>query len=287
MNVMRPRPEWLETFLAIAETGNLTRAGVRVARSQSAVSQQLRLLENLLATRLFERDTRHVQLTPAGERLVPLARRALSATDAAAAVAGEGGPRTVRVGVPEEYADRLLPELLQISGTSGTAIRFEVECTASAELESRVVEQQLDLAVALGDEIEGRGHPICSEPVIWLEAPDRPVAGQRPLPVALFDQDCSWRSRALDALEHAGIDFRVVFTSASVAGVRAGIRAGVAAGALARSTAGPDLRPIPAGKGPPSLPDVSLVLIGTGLDDERARPIVQRVRAAVLASEKS
>jgi len=277
---MRPRAEWLDTFLAIADTGSLTAAGRRVARSQSAVSLQLQQLESLLGTRLFDRDTRHVRLTAAGERLVPLARRALAATDAAARVGQESTPRTVRVGVPEEYADRLLPELLDATGP-GRGVRFEVECTASAELERRVDAHRLDLAVVLADEIRAKGLPVCTDPVVWLAAPGCGLSRQRPLPVALFDQACSWRSKALGALDHAGIDFRVVFTSASVAGVRAGIRAGVAVGALARSTAGPDLAPIRSADAPPSLPDAALTLIGAGLEDENAQPIVRRVREAV------
>lgn len=279
---MRPRAEWLETFLAIADSGSLTRAGARVARSQSTVSLQLQQLEDVLGVRLFDRDTRHVRLTAAGERLVPLAQRALEATDAAVRVGQEGAPRTVRVGVPEEYADRLLPALLAAAGRGGGS-RFEVECTGSAELERRVEAHRLDLAVVLGDEIHAKGRPICSDPVIWLEAPGRDLSRQRPLPVALFDQDCSWRSKALDALDRGGVDFRVVFTSPSVAGVRAGIRAGVAVGVLARSTAGPDLEPVRSGEAPPSLPDAELALIGAALEDENALPIVQRVRDAVTA----
>jgi len=277
----RPRPEWLETFLAIVDTGSLTHAGERVARSQSAVSLQLHRLEEALGARLFDRDTRHVRLTAAGERLLPLARRALAAADATALAAREDEPRTVRVGVPEEYADLLLPDLLDVTGPHTEAVRFEVECTGSAELERRVVRRRLDLAVVLADEVTERAHSICTDPVAWLEAPGFELGRRRPLPVALFDQACSWRSKALAALDRAGMDFRLVFTSPSVAGVRAGIRAGVAVGALARSTAGPDLRPMESADCPPPLPPAELALIGAGLEDEDAAPIVRRVRAAV------
>jgi len=277
---MRPQLSWLETFLAIAETGSLTRAGARVARSQSAVSLQLHRLEETLGARLFDRDTRHVRLTPSGERLVPLARHALEAADAAV-LALRGRPRrTVRVGVPEEYADRLIPEVLDETGRHDPALVFEVQCAASAELERRVHRRQLDLAIALAEEIEGEGRPICSEPVLWLESPEQGPSRRRPLPVALFDQACSWRSKALEALRAARIDYRVVFTSASVAGVRAGIRAGFAVGALARSTAGGGLRPV-AGGAPPPLPPAVLVLLGGGVGEADATSLVQRVRTAL------
>ena len=278
---MQPRPEWLETFLAIADTGSLTRAGARVARSQSAVSLQLRQLEDAVGARLFDRDTRHVHLTAAGERLLPLARRALAATAAVAAVAQEDGARTVRVGLPEEYADRLLPDVLAVAGQRDPLVRFEVECAASGELERRVDDGRLDLAVALSDEIRGTGRAICNDPVVWLQAPNQDLSGQRPLPVALFDRACSWRDRALEALDRAGIDFRVVVTSASVAGVRAGIDAGVAVGALARSTAGPGLQPIEGNAAPPPLAAAELVLIGAGMKEEDSDTLAERVRTSL------
>lgn len=278
----RPRLEWLETFLAIAETGSLTRAGGRVARSQSAVSLQLRQLEEALGARLFDRDTRHVALTAAGERLLPLARRTLESADAATLALRELPRRTVRVGVPEEYADRLLPEVLDAAGRHDPALVFEVECAASGELERRVRRRRLDLAIVLAEEIEGEGRPVCSDPVEWLQAPGPQLAQRRPLPVALFDQACSWRSKALAALEAAGIDYRVVFTSPSVAGVRAGIRAGFAVGALARSTAGPGLQPLEHTGAPPPLPPAELVLLGVGSERDTG-PLVERVRAALAA----
>lgn len=278
---MRPRLDWLETFLAIAECGSLTRAGARVARSQSAVSLQLQRLEAALDCRLFERDTRHVRLTEAGERLLPLARQALEAADAAVLALRRPPRRTVRVGVPEEYADRLVPEVLDVAGRHDPALVFEVECAASGELERRVRQRRLDLALVLAEEIDGSGRPVCTDPVIWLEAGDRSPARQRPLPVALFDHACSWRSKALNALEDAGIDYRVAFTSASVAGVRAGIRAGFAVGALARSTAGPGVQQIVGESVPPPLPPAELVLIGSGVDAADASALVDRVRSVV------
>jgi len=283
---MRPRLDWLETFLAIAETESLTHAASRVARSQSAVSLQLRQLEDALETRLFDRTTRHVHLTSAGERLLPWARNTLAAADAAALAVQDGALRVVRVGVPEEYTDRLLPELLEVAGRRDPGVEFEVECTDSAELERRVEQGRLDFAVVLADEIKGKGRAICSDPVLWMQAPGCDVSQKRPLPIALFDQACSWRRQAMDALAGAGLDYRVVFTSASVSGVRAGIRSGMAAGALARSTAGPDLEPVSDATKLPRLPDARLMLIGARIDDTDARLIVDRVRVATGKSNE-
>ncbi len=265
---MRPRLDWLETFLAIADTGSLTGAGERVARSQSAVSLQLRRLEETVGARLFARDTRHVALTGAGERLLPRARRTLAAADEAAEVVALQSPRTVRVGVPEEYADGVIPPALAalVRGAGGLAV--EVHCAQSADLERRLEAGRLDLAFALADEVGARGEAITRDRTTWFAARGFDGA-RRPLPVAVFDQACSWRRRALEALDRAAIDYRVVFSSASVAGVRAGVRAGLAAGALGASTATGDLVALGGEHAPPELPASGIVLLrAAGIDPE-------------------
>ncbi|MDZ7748478.1 MAG: LysR substrate-binding domain-containing protein [Halofilum sp. (in: g-proteobacteria)] len=281
---MRMRLDWLETFVAIAESGSLTVAGERVARSQSAVSLQLRQLEDAVGARLFDRGPRHVALTAAGERLRPWARRALEAADGALGAAVLDEPRSVRIGVPEEYADGVIPELLAGLARGHGGVAVELQCAESAVLERRLAAGRLDLAFALADEVERRGEAVATDPTDWLCARGFDAA-RRPLPVAVFDQACSWRRRALEALEAAAIDYRVVFTSASVAGVRAGIRAGLAAGAIGRATASDDLEPLPAPAAPPALPASELVLLraagGDAVVDELGGRARERLRRAL------
>jgi len=275
---MRPRVEWLETFIAIVETGSLTKSTERVARSQSAVSLQLRQLEEAVGARLFDRDGRRVVLTAAGERLVPAARRAIEAVQATASLAQRPSPRLVRAGVPEEYADRLVPGLLKDLPVRAPALTVEVQCASSAILELRVRGGRLDMAFALAEEIDGEGEAIATDPVVWLQAPGARLARRRPLPVALFDQACSWRERAIDALDTAGVDFEIVFTSASVGGVRAGIRAGFAVGVLAASTAGEGLERLRGRHAPPPLPPAELVLLRGASRAEDAAVLIREAR---------
>jgi len=278
----RPRLEWLETFLAIAECGSFSRAAERTARSQSAVSLQLRRLEQVLGTSVFARDTRHVRLTPAGERLLPCAHRALEAADAAV-LAARGAPRVaLRVGVPEEYADRLIPALVDGVGRHDLELAFEIECAASAALARGVAARRLDLAFALAEEVAEPGLPVLREPVVWLQAPGSLAGERRPLPVALFDSECSWKARAVEALEGAAIDYRVVATSPSVAGVRSAIRAGIAVGALADSTAGDALERLHGDGAPPALGHTELVLLGAAAREPRAAAILGRVRRHLM-----
>lgn len=275
---MRPRLEWLETFLAVAESRSFTLAGERLARSQSTVSLQLRRLEEVVGARLLERDTRRVHLTPAGERFLPRAHRALDAADGAVAAVRGGERRTVRVGVPEEYADDLVPALLDGVSQHDAEVAFEVQCAASGQLQRRLRAKQLDLAFALADEVDARGATVLTDPVVWLQAPRSGLVARRPLPVALFDQACSWRGNAIEALESAGIDYRVVFTSTSVAGVRAALRAGFAVGALSVSTAGDMLERLVGEGAPPSLPTAELTLLRGDARDADVASLVARVR---------
>lgn len=275
----RIRLDWLETFLAITETGSLTAAGERVARSQSAISLQLRQLEDAIGARLFERGHRTVRLTAVGERLRPYAHRAVEAADAALAVGEVHEARQVRVGVPEEYAEGVIPRALAGLARQSAGLGVEVHCAESSVLEARIHAGRLDLAFALADEIEEKGEKVATDPTVWLQAPGFDIS-RRPLPVALFDQACSWRRRAISGLEVAGIDYRIAFTSASVAGVRAGIRSGLAIGALGLSTMAGDLERVTGPDAPSDLPPAELVLLRGNTSD----PIVESV--AEQASER-
>ncbi|MEM7408145.1 MAG: LysR family transcriptional regulator [Pseudomonadota bacterium] len=283
---MQPRLEWFETFLAIAEHQSFTGAGERLARSQSAVSLQLRQLEALTGRALFERDTRHVRLTAAGERMIPAAHRALEAAQAALRTSADAGRRLLKVGVPEEYVDRLVPALVQHTRGEDPGVAFEVECAPSAELEARLNARDIALAFVLADEVRAEGELVATDPIRWLQASGSTVSTERPLPVALFDRDCSWRNRALKALDNAGIDYRIAVTSSSVAGVRAGIRAGIAVGALAESTAGPALEDLVGPSAPPPLGRSRLVMLGDVPDDAHLAAALARVRR-LLTSNRS
>lgn len=279
---MRPRIEWLETFIAIVETGSLTKAAERIARSQSAVSLQLHQLEDTVGARLFGRRGRGMAPTPAGEKLLPIARRAVSAVREAGAVALDAGQRIVRAGVPEEYADHLVPGLLADLAERDPALTVEVECTSSPILERRVRSGHLDLAFVLAEEIEGAGEPVAVDPVVWLQKAGSRLSRHRPLPVALFEQACGWRNRAIESLDRSGIDFEIVLTSASVGGIRAGLRAGFAVGVLAASTAGTGLERISGRGAPPSLSDAELVLLRGTSQAEDAELLVSGARQQLL-----
>jgi len=178
-----------------------------------------------------------------------------------------------------------MPGLLRDPALRHPALTVEIQCASSAVLERRLRGGNLDMAFVLAEEVAGTGDAVATDPVVWLQAPGADLMTRRPLPVALFDQACSWRNRAVEAL--AGRDFEVVFTSASVSGIRAGIRSGAAVGVLAASTAGPGLEILSGSSAPPPLPPAEIVLLRGRVRDEDASLFIGGARRQFRQSVSS
>src|SRR5215204_7763170 len=138
----------LRTFLAIAETGSFTRAADLVHKTQSAVSMQMKRLEERVGRPIFARDGRASKLTEDGERLLDYARRIVKLNVEALAAFGDGELNgRVRLGVPDDYADRYLPEIMARFSRAYPRVELTVVCEPSTELVERVEANELDLAI--------------------------------------------------------------------------------------------------------------------------------------------
>lgn len=168
----------------------------------------------------------------------------------------------LRLGLPDEYADGPLPRVLTRFARIHPRVALEVECAASGVLETQLNDGRLDLAMALQEEIDRPGEPLLEDPTTWVASARDPLPGnEAPLPLAVFDNACSWRRWAVDSLERAGIDYRIAYTSRSVPAIRAAIRAGIGVGLLGASTLTDDLRPYPPMSGTVTMPASQLVLL--------------------------
>ncbi|PSM19771.1 MULTISPECIES: LysR family transcriptional regulator [Nitratireductor] len=227
----------LRVFLAVARAGSLSAGAAQLLRTQSAVSLQVQKLERALGQRVFERHGRGVMLTPAGEQLLPVARHVVDVLDQAAArLRGAPVVEEIRLGVPEEYSDTILPAILAGFAEDQPAARLFVRCMSSMDFPRALAHGELDLALHSPQEIAATDRVVHSERAVWAGSRFRDLESLRPLPVALFDRTCWWRERCLDLLRHCDLDYRIVLTSESVAGVRAAIAAGIAVGVLPHST---------------------------------------------------
>jgi DNA-binding transcriptional LysR family regulator len=252
--------ELLRSFVAIADLGGFTRAAEAVNRTQSAISMQMkRLEEDVVQRSLFERDGRQVRLTAEGQVLLGYARRILKLHGEALNTLRE--PHmvgSVRIGTPDDYVMRFLPGILSRFAQSYPLVQVEVHCESSAQLLQR---QDLDLSIVTrkpGDEI---GQLLRRESFVWAEAIGFNPSGQSPIPLAMFNTDCFCRIWACNALETVGRDYRVAYTSPSLSAIMAVVGAGLAVTAQLSSLITPDLRILGAAEGLPELPSCSIVLL--------------------------
>ena len=252
----------LRTFLTVARYGNVTRGAAAVHRTQSAVSIQIKRLEERLGVALFRREPRGVSLTEAGERLRLAAERIVDDLDQTVRAFRDdpiGG--LVRVGIPDEYGSDVLPTILGDFGARYPAVEIAVRCGFSAEFPTAVERGELDLAVFADDCGPDLSGVLIQDPMEWVASRPYQCRKEEAVPLALFDRSCSWRDMAIEALEGAGQPYRVAFTSESVAGIEAAVASGLAVGVLGRSTIGGAMQVLDEQHGFPRLPKSVLRLL--------------------------
>ncbi|TKT77382.1 LysR substrate-binding domain-containing protein [Aquamicrobium sp. LC103] len=251
----------LRTFLAVVETGNVTRAAERVGRTQSAVSMQVRRLEDSIGAPLFERGPRGVALTPRGDQLLPYARRVvglLEETSAAMRTGPLDGP--VRIGIPEEYGQTILPRALAAFAERHPAVEVTVRSDTSARHLALLESDQIDLAVIYSPDRQTGEEVLCVDPTVWATSIAHRLEERDPLPIAVFT-DCTWCSTlAVNSLKQYGIRHRVAYTSDTLAGLVSVASAGLAVASLSRSTIPSDCRELTQADGFPQI-DSSRVLL--------------------------
>lgn len=255
----------LRTFVAIAESGSFTRAAHNVFRTPSALSMQIKRLEETLGQSLFVREARRVRLTPQGEVLLGYGRRLLRLNEEAVAhfIAPplEG---SVQFGSPDDVGSRILPRVLAQFARSHPGVQVEVVVGRSVDLLERVDAGELDLAlVTVGNQgpPAERGEVVFSEPLVWASLAGGVAIERTPLPLALANHGCAWRSLALDALDRSGLDYRVAYTSENCAGQEAALLADLAVAPLPLSLVRAPLRSVEAGAGLPAIGEYQVAMV--------------------------
>ncbi|WP_282607053.1 LysR substrate-binding domain-containing protein [Pelagibius sp. Alg239-R121] len=256
--------ELLRSFIVVARHGNVTHAARVVHKTQSAVSVQIRQLEERLRVKLFTREARGVKLTEAGETLLQCAEPIVRQLDqVAASFARAPVTGAVRVGIPDEYGATILPDVLAAFATQHPLAQVSVRCGFSVDFPDVVEKGQLDLAIYTSDHIPRSSGVtvLMEEETVWTCRKGFSFSGEQPVPLALFERSCWWRDIAVSALQDAGRSFRIAYSSDSVAGVKAAISSGLAAGMIARSTLEPGMQILKPSDGFPGLPVSHLLLL--------------------------
>lgn len=252
----------LRTFIAISETGSFTRAAEVVNKTQSAVSMQMKRLEERLERPIFTRDGRASKLTEDGQRLLDYARRMVKLNiETLAAFSGKGLSGRVRLGVPDDYADRYLPEIMARFSRAYPGVELSVVCEPSVGLIEHIDSSELDLAIVTDCEARRVAETFRRERLLWVTSNRHPTHTETPLPLALGRPSCAWRRTAIDRLEAAGKAYRVLYTSSNAGAVAAAVLSGLAVSVLAESGLRPGMRVLTAAEGFPELPSCRIGLV--------------------------
>jgi DNA-binding transcriptional LysR family regulator len=221
--------ELLRSFVSVVDAGGFTRAGERVHRTQSTVSQQIRRLEEDVGQPLLDRSGKDVTTTEAGERLLSYARRLLSlAEEARDVMARPGNQGAVRLGIPEDFAAYRLTKLLATFSRSHPGLRLDVRADQSIYLKRDLDRGDIDLALLKRDAGEKGGIAVWPERVHWVTSKVHPIATNiASVPLIGFPAGCLYRSRAIHAIESAGRAWHMAYTSSSLAGIQAAVAAGL------------------------------------------------------------
>jgi DNA-binding transcriptional LysR family regulator len=221
--------ELLRSFVSVVDAGGFTRAGERVHRTQSTVSQQIKRLEEDLGQVLLHRDGKDVRPTEAGERLLSYARRLLSLAEEARDVLRQpGGEGAIRLGIPEDFAAYRLAKLLGAFSRSHPGLRLDVRADQSKNLSRDLERGDLDLALFKREAGAKGAIAVWPERVHWVTSKSHPIdADVTSVPLIGFPLGCLYRAGAIHALESAGRAWHMAYTSSSLSGIQAAVAAGM------------------------------------------------------------
>jgi DNA-binding transcriptional LysR family regulator len=253
----------LRSFVSVVDTGGFTRAGERVHRTQSTVSQQIRRLEETLGHPLLHRNGKQATPTEEGERLLSYARRILAlAQEARDVVARPAGDGVVRLGIPEDFAAYRLTELLSDFARSRPGLRLDVRCGLSVQLRSALERGELDLALFKRDAGETGGIAAWPERLHWVTSKRHPIDFHRdPLPLAVSEQGCLYRNRMIHSIEASGRTWHIAYTSPNLPGIQAAVSVGLGVSILPEVAILADHRVIEPADGFPAITNTEVALV--------------------------
>jgi len=252
----------LRTFVAIAEVGSFTRAAETVNKTQSAVSMQMRRLEERIGRPIFVRQGRASRLTDEGKRLMEFAQRMVRLNDETMTAFTEADMRgSIRLGIPDDYADRLLPQVLAGFARIYPTVEIQVDCSASSIVTERIRNGELELGIVTSADTGGLGEVIRREQLYWVTAAGQCVHEIDPLPLALAPSHCAWRISAISALDQIGRAHRIAYSSQAAVALSGAVVAGLAVTVLPESAIRSSMRILTERDGFPPLPNCDISLL--------------------------
>lgn len=269
----------LRSFIAFVDTGSFTRAAKQTFRTQSAISMQMKKLEEDAGQGLFIKDGRNLILTEHGQLLVSYARRILSLHDEVLGSfsQSEALPPLI-IGCPDDYAESILPKITQIILNRLPNQNIKICCDCSSQLRLKLDAGEIDLAILTrSPEIE-EGYLLKHDSGVWVHGGYPELMQCDPLPLILYEADCKFHSTAIDGLEKQGRNYRLLCSSSSATAIKSLLRRRLGISAMATSSVSQGLE-VADQAGMPALPSVDIVLA--------VAPIPHPMFSAAMASELS
>jgi DNA-binding transcriptional LysR family regulator len=265
----------LRAFIAVAETGSFTAAAKVIARSQSAVSQKIIRLEEILGFRVFERTSRALTLTLDGERLLVGARKMMVHFDTFMREIKE--PATVnllRLGISENLVPTQLPKLLSRFSTLYPDLQLELTTGLSNDLLTDYEAGRLDVVIAkrkINPDAQ-RGRIIWREPLVWIAAKDYEIEASRPVRLVMMRPPCAYRAIMIEAMASVRREWTSACLASSLIGVQAAVAGGLGITALGTSFLQDGMRILEPSEKLPTLPTTEVAVIG---DEARNQHLLQ------------
>ena len=253
--------DFLRAFVAVVDHGGFTVAGEMLGRTQSAISMQIRKLEDSVGRKILIRNRGDIQPPRDGELLLARARQMLSVhDDMMDELSGSAAEGRVRLGIPDDYAAVYLAPALSRFAQTNPRIELEIQCAESREITDWVDRGELAMGIVTHNPDNPGGVVVRSEEMVWVAATGHRPEEMRPLPLALFGEQCLFRPFVFRTLKEAGVESRIVATSTSLTGILSICRAGIAVSPMARGTVPEDMRIVGTDAGLPQMPPVDIML---------------------------
>lgn len=246
----------MRTLVAISDTGSFTSAAKAILRTPSAVSMQIKKLEEQLGRQLFVREGRSVSLTSDGYALLDYGRQMLTINEQALnRFKGEQLEGAVRFGAPDDSGTRFLPNILQRFASSHPSVEVNVALGLSSTMTQMLKQDQLDLILVASGKLQKQsiGKLVFAEPLVWVGVKNGRAKDKDPLPLALAGPDCTWRALALRALDRIRRPYRIAYTCENSQGQLAALTADLAVAPLPKSLLHPGIERLSRKHGLPDL----------------------------------
>ncbi|MGE2492886.1 transcriptional regulator LrhA [Enterobacter hormaechei] len=265
----------LRTFVAVADLNTFAAAAAAVCRTQSAVSQQMQRLEQLVGKELFARHGRNKLLKEHGIQLLGYARKILRFNDEACmSLMFSNLQGVLTLGASDESADTILPFLLNRISSVYPKLALDVSVKRNAFMVEMLKENEVDLVVTTHRPGQYDCLTLRTSPTHWYCAAEYVLQKGEPIPLVLLDDPSPFRDMVLTALNEASIPWRLAYVASTLPAVRAAVKAGLGVTARPVEMMSPDLRVLGQSEGLPSLPDTEYLLCHNAASNNELAKVV-------------